>query len=202
MKLNEKIYWCRKKSGLSQADLAELTGVSRQSVSKWETGEANPDVLKIPVLAKIFSVSADWLLSEDAPEEPKEPEIPQASHETRSAYPDWIENLPAHMAQAVRRYGWIYGVRQAVGGGLIALIGIVARVMFRTMIFSFPGDSFLSPYGGGFPMSDPFASFNSTAWSVASLFTGFIIGLGCVILICGIVLAVLLKRWGDKNHNL
>ena len=38
MKLNEKIIYCRKKAGLSQLDLADLLGVSRQSVSKWETG--------------------------------------------------------------------------------------------------------------------------------------------------------------------
>ncbi|MBQ8554530.1 MAG: helix-turn-helix transcriptional regulator [Clostridia bacterium] len=38
MKLNEKIYHCRKKSGLSQEVLAERIGVSRQAISKWETG--------------------------------------------------------------------------------------------------------------------------------------------------------------------
>ena len=38
MKLNEKIYWCRKRAGLSQEALAEHIGVSRQSISKWETG--------------------------------------------------------------------------------------------------------------------------------------------------------------------
>ncbi len=39
MKFSEKIIWCRKKSGLSQEMLAEKVGVSRQAVSKWETGE-------------------------------------------------------------------------------------------------------------------------------------------------------------------
>lgn len=38
MKLNEKIYLCRKKAGLSQDALAERLGVSRQAISKWETG--------------------------------------------------------------------------------------------------------------------------------------------------------------------
>ena len=38
MKLSEKIIYCRKKAGLSQLDLADKLGVSRQSVSKWETG--------------------------------------------------------------------------------------------------------------------------------------------------------------------
>ena len=38
MKLNEKIYLCRTKAGLSQDALAERLGVSRQAISKWETG--------------------------------------------------------------------------------------------------------------------------------------------------------------------
>ena len=40
MKLPEKILYCRKRAGLSQEALAERLGVSRQAVSKWETGEA------------------------------------------------------------------------------------------------------------------------------------------------------------------
>lgn len=38
MKLNEKIIYSRKKTGMSQIDLADVLGVSRQTVSKWETG--------------------------------------------------------------------------------------------------------------------------------------------------------------------
>ncbi len=38
MKINEKIMTARKKAGMSQIDLADMMGVSRQSVSKWETG--------------------------------------------------------------------------------------------------------------------------------------------------------------------
>lgn len=64
MKLHEKIYTCRKKAGLSQEALAEKLGVSRQSVSKWETGESVPEISKLPILANIFNVTTDWLLSE------------------------------------------------------------------------------------------------------------------------------------------
>ena len=42
MKLNEKIYACRRRAGLSQEALAERIGVSRQAISKWETGDASP----------------------------------------------------------------------------------------------------------------------------------------------------------------
>ena len=68
MKLQEKILYCRKKAGLSQESLAERMGVSRQAVSKWETGEALPETGKLALLAKTFGVTTDWLLSEEEPE--------------------------------------------------------------------------------------------------------------------------------------
>ena len=46
MKLHEKIYYCRKKAGLSQDGLAELLDVSRQAISKWENGEAMPETAR------------------------------------------------------------------------------------------------------------------------------------------------------------
>ncbi|MBQ3127375.1 MAG: helix-turn-helix transcriptional regulator, partial [Clostridia bacterium] len=50
MKLNEKITLCRRRAGLSQESLAELVGVSRQAVSKWECGDAVPEPAKILLL--------------------------------------------------------------------------------------------------------------------------------------------------------
>ena len=59
MTLNEKIFQCRKRSGLSQEELAERLGVSRQAVSKWELGTAQPELDKLRLLAKTFGVSTD-----------------------------------------------------------------------------------------------------------------------------------------------
>lgn len=67
MKFSEKILYCRKKAGLSQEALAEKLGISRQAVSKWETGEADPEMSKLRQLSEIFEVSADWLLSDSPP---------------------------------------------------------------------------------------------------------------------------------------
>ncbi len=67
MKLSEKIYYCRKKAGLSQDALAERLDVSRQAISKWENGEAVPETGKLPGLAKVFGMTIDWLLSEEEP---------------------------------------------------------------------------------------------------------------------------------------
>ena len=44
MNLSEKILHCRRKSGLSQEALADKLGVSRQAISKWETGTASPEI--------------------------------------------------------------------------------------------------------------------------------------------------------------
>ncbi len=66
MKLHDKIYELRKKEGLSQEALAEKLGVSRQSVSKWETGEATPEVSKLLAISKLFGVTTDYLLDDEA----------------------------------------------------------------------------------------------------------------------------------------
>jgi len=71
MKLNEKITKLRKQKGLSQEALAEKLSVSRQAISKWETGESLPDMDNIAFLCKEFDVSADFLLN-DSVENPNE----------------------------------------------------------------------------------------------------------------------------------
>lgn len=62
MSLSEKIYELRKAGNLSQEQLAEKVNVSRQSVSKWESGETIPEVERVVELSKIFNVSTDYLL--------------------------------------------------------------------------------------------------------------------------------------------
>ena len=68
MKLHEKIIAYRKKCGLSQETLAEKIGVSRQAVSKWETGDALPEITKLKALADCFGVTVDFLLDENTDE--------------------------------------------------------------------------------------------------------------------------------------
>lgn len=68
MELNERIIQARKQAGLTQEQLGEKLGVSRQAVSKWESGQANPDVTYIAEMCRLFDVSADWLLLGKAPD--------------------------------------------------------------------------------------------------------------------------------------
>lgn len=62
MKINEKIYSLRKQSNLSQEELADKLNVSRQTVSKWELGESNPDSDKIVPICELFGITTEELL--------------------------------------------------------------------------------------------------------------------------------------------
>lgn len=66
--LSDKIMELRKRNGMSQEALAEKLDVSRQSVSKWETGESVPDLDRIIKLSEIFGVSTDYLLKNEMSE--------------------------------------------------------------------------------------------------------------------------------------
>ena len=63
MKLCEKLYELRRAAGLSQEELAERLNVSRQAVSKWENGAAQPELSKLVELSRLYGVSVDELLS-------------------------------------------------------------------------------------------------------------------------------------------
>ena len=70
MSLGEKISDLRKRKGISQEKLAELLDVSRQAVTKWESGKGNPDTENLIRLSEIFGVSLDELCGKEA-EKPK-----------------------------------------------------------------------------------------------------------------------------------
>ncbi len=70
--LGEKIMQLRQKQRLSQEAFGEALGVSRQAVSKWETGQAMPDIDKIVAISSIFGVSTDYLLKCDECDERSE----------------------------------------------------------------------------------------------------------------------------------
>ncbi len=65
MQLSEKILTLRKQSGMSQEELAEKLNVSRQAVSRWEVGSAQPDASNVLQLSKLFEVTADYLLNDE-----------------------------------------------------------------------------------------------------------------------------------------
>lgn len=62
MNFAEKIFTLRKSNDLTQEQLAEKLEVSRQSISKWESGQATPELEKIVAMSQIFGVTTDYLL--------------------------------------------------------------------------------------------------------------------------------------------
>ncbi|MDF2877889.1 MAG: putative transcriptional regulator [Clostridia bacterium] len=74
MTLGEKIQQLRKSRSLSQEQLAEKLNISRQSISKWELNDATPDLSKIVMLSKLFSISMDELIKENVPLGPNKSE--------------------------------------------------------------------------------------------------------------------------------
>lgn len=62
MTLSDRLQKLRKTHNLSQEQLAEKLDVSRQAISKWESGQANPDINNLLKLSNIYEVSTDYIL--------------------------------------------------------------------------------------------------------------------------------------------
>jgi len=209
MNLSQKIYDCRKKAGLSQEALAEKLGVSRQAISKWETGEATPEVGKLLLLANVFGVTTDWLLSEDEAQNTFEHHEYHEEEQNRKVLPDWIDTLPKTLGNLFKRFGWLLGVYVSVVGGIFAGMGALLRAMITRMISS-STDTFGDMFGGsvlpgvGNSIVD-MDSFLNSANEVMLNNPVYIMGnavmwFGIIVMIIGVVIAVMLKRYG-RNHD-
>lgn len=86
MNLAQKILEHRKKLGLSQEELSEKLGVSRQSVSKWESDQAKPEVDKLVSLSRLFGISLDQLIMDTPTIESLDPKI----HDFRTPLQRWF----------------------------------------------------------------------------------------------------------------
>ena len=62
MNMADRIQHLRKSKGISQEELADKVGVSRQAVSKWESEQSTPDIEKVILLSNFFDVTTDYLL--------------------------------------------------------------------------------------------------------------------------------------------
>ncbi len=220
MKLNEKILYYRKAAKLSQEELAARVGVSRQAVSKWELGDATPEVDKLLALARAFGVTTDELLGESEPEAPRG-QTPPPQQEPRE---DAIPTAPAGgsfdratglIGRLIRRYGWLAGVYIALSGLGFTVVGALARWGFGAM-FTASDDMFRSMggFGGGVIYDGPpeleaeimgqlgLAPAASPMGGIQDFFLGFatvILVFGILMMIAGAVLAVALYRKGNQK---
>lgn len=127
MTLAEKLFKLRTDQGLSQGDLAEKLNVSRQSVSKWETGQSVPDLDKIIKLADLFGVTVDDLVREEGRPEPEQ-STPTVIYveKKREPTPDQSLQVMGIVCEAV---GAAFVVLGLMGMGLFLLVGLVSVIL-------------------------------------------------------------------------
>ena len=90
MSLGNSLFNARKKSGLSQEEVAEKLGVSRQTISKWETDETLPDIRQSKKLAVLYHLTLDELIDFDADVKEIEDMIEKTSEGTQKKI-DWTK---------------------------------------------------------------------------------------------------------------
>ena len=88
MSLGSSFYHARKKSGLSQENVAEKLGVSRQTISKWETNETLPDIRQSKGLAMLYHMTLDELIEYDFDGQQAQQMIESVSDEAQARI-DW-----------------------------------------------------------------------------------------------------------------
>lgn len=190
MTLGERIAYYRKQAGYSQEALAERLGVSRQAISKWETGEATPDAERIIALAAALGISTDTLLL--GKEEPAA--NPYADAETvrqPSPTPEWLDHLPRHIGRLFREKGYIAGYIVAAQGLGILLVGLLARFGFG---------SILSMQNSAWGMMGSVGSMGgmSAAFRFPIIFADILCVLGGIVIIGGVALAIIWKKRGQQ----
>lgn len=119
MTLGEKIFRLRTEQGLSQETFGEKLGVSRQSVSKWETDQSIPELDKIVTISDLFGVSTDYLLKDI---EEINIEETDRTTETESA---WAETFPRETYRSGRRPRFEYKSQKMIGS--LPLVHISTR---------------------------------------------------------------------------
>lgn len=165
MTLGERIQQLRKSVGLSQEQLADAAGVSRQAISKWETDQSTPEIEKLLALSKVFSVSTDELLGNDTAAGAEAP----ASRIK--------ESVKMNMKKRQFTIGWI----TVIIGLVLLAIEFFSLVFLRNNEFQLAlqsGDGWqpdVMSYAGAQPMTTIF------------LITGVIIFIGACMTVIGLV---------------
>lgn len=117
--LADRLLELRRKAGYSQEQLADLLGVSRQAVSKWEGAQGRPEVDNVVKLAQIYRVSTDYILTGSA-------SVPSVC-ETPSA--------PSSREQP-REYRFALSALMVIGGTAIVFVLMVAALTVLSMLLT------------------------------------------------------------------
>ena len=123
MSVSKQLIHLRNVKGISQEELASLMNVTRQAVSKWETGQTLPDCEKIIRLSEIFGVTTDYLLKgkETDPMDIYSQHNSKSGTDMSSEVTEILDNI--HQMNTTKRY--------FIGGGvLLAVIIIMIALIF------------------------------------------------------------------------
>ena len=125
MNISDRIQALRKAKGMSQEQLADAVGVSRQAVSKWESEQATPDIDKVLIMSELFDVTTDYLLKGIEPVEVQD-------HKTMADIVDQKILTKNNGSKAKRILKFIL-----IGVGIILAIDLITFVIF-ILINGFP----------------------------------------------------------------
>ncbi|MCD8098555.1 MAG: helix-turn-helix domain-containing protein [Lachnospiraceae bacterium] len=144
MILSEKLLTLRTRAGLSQEELAEKLNVSRQSVSKWESGSSIPGIDKILEISRIYGISTDYLLKDEMEELPGEVVADVYRPEEVREIP--LETTTEYLSAVRDGAGWI-----ALGVSLCILSPVPMLIFFGMLAFGvgFPTDEVAGGVGVG-----------------------------------------------------
>lgn len=150
MKFGEKLIQLRRKEGMSQEQLAAEIGITRQSVSKWESGSTLPELTKLIAISELFNVSVDYLVKDSMEEdfsgdmysmgntrlEEKMDELSRYVKGYQYTSKHHIKGIPLVSIRLGRRLG-----KESVAKGIIAIgniaIGVVSLGAVSIGVFSF-----------------------------------------------------------------
>lgn len=134
VEIANKLVQLRKKHGLSQEELAEKIGVSRQAVSKWERAESSPDTDNLISLAKIYNLSLDDMLNNKGAAErsyiPNEKDDTDDDMEKKSSY-KLMKRMPIPIIAVIIYFilGYVWGLWHP--GWLVFLLIPIWYTIFR-----------------------------------------------------------------------
>ena len=153
MTLGEKILLLRKQNSMTQEQLAERLAITRQTVSKWELGESEPDITYLIQLSEMFQVTTDYLIKD----------VPNTS--PTSDFPSEKEPMLQRKAKM-----WI--------GGIFTIIGVLGVLTFWVLSVVRPAEYGTVTIDGEFTVYTGLQGFLRT-WNAIGLF-GFIVIIGVI----------------------
>ena len=126
MTVGDRIQSLRKSKGMSQEELADKVGVSRQAVSKWESEQATPDLEKVVIMSELFEVTTDYLLKGIEP-------VKTDDHKTMADVVDQRILTEKNSKRAKTALKWFL-----IGFGVLLGIDFISMIIYF-LINGFPG---------------------------------------------------------------